>query len=1427
MRWVLTVLLGLLVAAASLWLAVGHKLMPTDANAAASPATAALDAVRPEQIKKLDLMTPGKPALSLSRNPDGTWSQPGNWPVRAGDVTTLIDTLAGLRSRFTAVKLPDASDLKPYGLDASQNPVTVVLQLDSRAVTLRFGQAPATGESAFGRPCYVRVDDLPEVLRLGPDVFPVIARSPETYRRRQLFPDIDRVKIAGGEPAPNPLQPPSPPAPTGRVPLLNDDIVEVKVEHLIPGDSPQTLAYSLRRKDKNPTPRRDPNRPSAEAMLPANDLAAVWELDAEVPDPKSPKSRISVRDRVDPAKLKAVLTSVPELWVEKFVDVTPEEAGVATKPEYTLTVTRKNGQSTALRIGRVSRRTEAPLDLPDPLNPMPPKKSGEEYRYAKLDNNPLVFEVRTDKLADLFAEPESFRDASLARFESAEVQEATIAVKGKPPVKLVRKMGNKDADRDVDKLDRWYVGDVLAETAKVTDLLDALAKLDAKKDAIVDNPDAAKLKELELDAGSKLTIVAQAKTAEDDAPAPMRTYSFVIGKDDPARKKLAVQVEGVKRVNLVDDAVFKLVDRPTLAYRSRKLFDTAEAKLESVTVRKDSGDTFALSGKPKADGLPGIDWKLTQPVSTDADPAKAEQLIGGLAQLEAVEYVDDAPKPEDLDKKYGLTKPRFVVDLRFTGSGGKPAKLEVGAVREGKPEAFARLNGAGSVFAVPNTLVDSLTTGSLALLPLELWNVPSDKVTAVEIRRGETAQNESYRVTKAGSEWKLSGPFDAATSFTELQPLIAAAAVLKAEKYEAHASTDAGKYGFDKPALRIAVTVSESKPGAPGQPASDTPVTRTLVVGKPTAEGAATRFARLDGPNSAVFVIPNGIVSAADKPALAWLDRTLFSVDPEKVAKIQIAGPTPEANVTLTKDDKGVWKAEGAAFAVDRPTVDSLLFAAARPPVVRLAAYGSGVNWAEYGLDKPTQTVTLTTAGDKPVSHVVKLGKTEASGDRFVSADDKPAVGVIGKRAAGVLAVGKLDFIDRTLLTFDPATLTGFARKKGNDELDIAQGTLNWDIVKPAKQKADTQTIEELADQLGRLRATKVAAHAPSDAELDKFGLKTPVAVVTLTVGENKPVLKLGKPVDDKQPEGDRYAAAETKGPATVGVIPGFLANRLLADPLKFRDKVVAKFIDADKITLERGDRKITFVKADGSWKVTEPDAFPAEQAELDEFVNAAAKLRADELVAEKPGDLKPYGLDKPEATWKFFENGKEVLSLAVGSKEKTGPRVYAKAEKADTVALLDPALSAKVLGEYRKREVWKDLDASGIDLLTFSQEGSNFVLQKTPAGWRDPSKPADVIDQAKVAEVLGALPLLKAERFVADKDAKLELYGLAKPRRKIIVLQRSGPKTLEIGSDVGGTNGKQVYARIAEPGRSDVFVLSEADTAKLMRDRPSFLEKK
>src|SRR5262249_40606067 len=153
------------------------------------------------------------------------------------------------------------------------------------------------------------------------------------------------------------------------------------------------------------------------------------------------------------------------------------------------------------------------------------------------------------------------------------------------------------------------------------------------------------------------------------------------------------------------------------------------------------------------------------------------------------------------------------------------------------------------------------------------------------------------------------------------------------------------------------------------------------------------------------------------------------------------------------------------------------------------------------------------------------------------------------------------------------------------------------------------------------------------------------------------------------------------------------LAKMLLAEPIQFRDRNLKRLADADRVELERGERrgpaKAVFAKVDGNWKMTAPVESDAEQADLDDFLNALLKLRADELVAEKPADLKPFGLDRPEASWKLFLGDREVLHLVVGGKEADGQRRYAKLGNGDLVFLLDPALTNRAAGEYRKRALW------------------------------------------------------------------------------------------------------------------------------------------
>ena len=1055
------------------------------AGSGTAPTSGAADALAEklaaEKIRKLELTTKGETTTLELKG--GEWTQPGNWPVVQSEVKKLLDTLGSLRTRYLPVAA--GADLKEFGLDDEKKTVSVKADLGGETMTVTFGQGPAkAGEPPFARPTFARVDQSPDVLRLSPDVFAKLSKTGDTFRRRQLIPDAERVKISGGDPPSNPMNP-SPPSPVGRQALVTDAIQSIRVES-------KDGSYTLKRTAPMPTPKADPDRPTGEPVVTATRLALAWEL-AE-----------PVRDHVDPAKLRAVLTAIPELWAETFVTgKTVAETGLD-QPERTIVVTKSNGQALTLRLGKESRTvTKADGPPPSPFNPRPtpPTMTVEVYGYAKLDDNPQLFEVRSDKLNDLFARLDELRDASLARFETSEVQEVTVAMKGQPPVKLVKKLGQKDADKDEDKQDRWTVGEgpnaLLAEMAKVTELLDALSKLEAKNPpaplpgsppvksdpAIVDKADDKKLAELGFaQDGTKVTVVARAKSAEGDPPAPARTFAFVLGKQDTDKKKIHVRLDGWPRVNVVDDAVVKLIDRPALAYRGRRLFDTAEAKLTELTVGKGGVESFAI----RQDAAPASGWKLTKPVAGEADETKASQIVGDLSRLEAIEFVNDAPKPEDLTK-YGLDKPRLTADLIFTGAGAKPAKLEIGAAREGKPEAYARLNGGGSVFAIANTAFENFEKGAVGLMPLQLWTATPDKVTGVDVRRGAEHNNEAYKLSQNGTDWKVSGPFDAPAGDAAVQGIITAVANVKAEKCDALAP-DLAKHGFDKPVLRLGVTIKSTTPAKDGQPAKDELTTKTLVIGN-AAEGGPNRYATLEGgPSAAVYVVPESILKDADKPAFDLLDKHVLSLEAGRVSKVSIGSSKPAESVTLTKDDKGTWKADGATFAVDMPSAAALILAATKPNVSRFAGYGVGVKWSEYGLETPESTATVklappaTDAKAKPETHTIKLGKADTTGERYARIDDGPALVLLDTKTSEALAKSQLDFVDRSLLNFDPASLTGLTRKKGAEELELTPGTTGgWDVVKPTKQKADGPTLDELGEQLSKLRAMKVAA----------FGAKT------------------------------------------------------------------------------------------------------------------------------------------------------------------------------------------------------------------------------------------------------------------------------------------------------------------------------------------------
>jgi len=567
----------------------------------------------PDEINRIEISRGDQHVVLEKVN--GAGALPGNWPVREPEVQRLVATLGNLRTRFAVMPLGTPPELKKYGLE---DPLRITVRASDQTYKLDFGYEPAGKGNRFSRPTYVRLDEGPEVVRLAPGLVPLLDHRQEYFMQRRLFP-VERVAKTKDEGAPEKVE---------KVAAR-----EIRVDG-------EKADYTLARASED------------------------WEL------------RKPVADRPDPERLEKILTGLPDIWVESFVDAKKEDFGALglKEPLQHITVVPARGGPITLQIGSAFKKVRKVRELvPSPIPQLPPREMEktvqDEYRHAKLKDYGQIFDIKADRLKDLFIPLEELRDPKLTRFRTDDAK------------RLEMKEGGRDLVFARDK-DGWRMekpASVAAESFKVTELLDKLAGLQARDADVIDKADP---KTYGLDHAVQIKL-----TLEEGKDKKVRELAFLLGKHDTEKKKLYVEVAGQQRINAVDDELDKLVKRPALAYRNRRVLDLKETEMARIDVHR-GGDTFALEQVKSA-------WRLATPVQADVDSSKADSLVREVSHLDAAEFITDAPKKEDLAKVYGLAEPALTIKVSLTDAKKLAPTLLVGIGRRAGASLSRRYYGIG------------------------------------------------------------------------------------------------------------------------------------------------------------------------------------------------------------------------------------------------------------------------------------------------------------------------------------------------------------------------------------------------------------------------------------------------------------------------------------------------------------------------------------------------------------------------------------------------------------------------------------------------------------------------------------------------------------------------------------------------------------
>jgi hypothetical protein len=292
-----------------------------------------------------------------------------------------------------------------------------------------------------------------------------------------------------------------------------------------------------------------------------------------------------------------------------------------------------------------------------------------------------------------------------------------------------------------------------------------------------------------------------------------------------------------------------------------------------------------------------------------------------------------------------------------------------------------------------------------------------------------------------------------------------------------------------------------------------------------------------------------------------------------------------------------------------------------------------------------------------------------------------------------------------------------------------------------------------------------------------------------------------------------------------VGYI--YYLNGRESTPSDAKDKAFASLKEdqIEEVRIKAADGQTTRVqKADGAWKIVEPEAAAADQSELSSIAGSLASLDIQRVVDEKASDLKQYGLEPARIDVEFRVTGsKDTRRIELGDKTPTGGDMYARFPGQQRVFLVSSFLEStfnKNTFALRDKSVIK-IDREKVDRVEILNNGKPAVtLAKTGSEWRIISPLMVRADFAAVEGALERLSSAQMQGIVAADAADLKKRKLDPPVATITAGAGSSRATLMFGE----TENALIYAKDAS--RPMVFTVAPTLFTDVIRDVGEFRRK-
>jgi len=213
----------------------------------------------------------------------------------------------------------------------------------------------------------------------------------------------------------------------------------------------------------------------------------------------------------------------------------------------------------------------------------------------------------------------------------------------------------------------------------------------------------------------------------------------------------------------------------------------------------------------------------------------------------------------------------------------------------------------------------------------------------------------------------------------------------------------------------------------------------------------------------------------------------------------------------------------------------------------------------------------------------------------------------------------------------------------------------------------------------------------------------------------------------------------------------------------------------------QKGSDPVTLEKAGGTWQISGPKSYPADQNAVAGMLSALSALSADRVVADKGANLSQYGLAAPAVELDITGKGHPRQQLLLGDDTPAGGNVYAALAadpKVFTVSNYNKSSLNKSLNDLRDKSLIT-LNADKVSRVELLEKSQDIEFDRTKDGWQILKPKAAPAESSAVNDLVRTLTDarmdLSATGNAAAEFARATGVGTAK------LTGESGVQTLEV----------------------------------------------